>query len=412
MIYVIGIGSSGAPSLGMKAIKAISNAGLLAGGSRHLELFKGATAERVVIKGGLDTLSSSIEAYLARRPKKCVAVLATGDPLLFGIAGFLIKKFGKKKVTVISNVSVVQEALALIKETANGLQVFSGHGRGADLTDLCEGIVSSAKTAVFTDKENTPARISKALIKMGASGFKVHVIESVGLEGERVVTGTLQEIASMKRFAPLNVMILIKEKATVKAAAHIPGIPDTRFAHSSGMITKQEYRVISLSRLALARDSVVWDIGSGCGSVAIEAALIAPLGMVYAVEKEKKRVKDIEKNVRSFGVKNVEVINGLAPGCMKGTGLASPDRVFIGGGGARIREILAFCSSKIKRGGKVVVNAVTMETADSAFEFFKAKGWERDLVLINLSKARDLNGLNMLSATNPVFIITGTRPLA
>ncbi len=412
MIYVIGIGSAGAPSLGMKAIKAISGAGLLAGGSRHLELFKGVDAERVVIKGGLDSLASSIGAYLAGRPKKCVAVLATGDPLLFGIAGFLIKKFGKKKVTVIPNVSVVQEALALIKETANGLQVLSGHGRGADLTGLCEGIVSSAKTAVFTDEENTPARISKALIKRGASGFKAYVVESVGLGGEKVVSGTLEKIAAMKRFAPLNVMILIKEEAPVKCAAHIPGIPDSRFAHSNGMITKQEYRVVSLSRLAIARDSVVWDIGSGCGSVAIEAALIAPLGRVYAVEKEKKRVRDIEKNVRSFGVKNIEVISGIAPGCMKGMRLASPDRVFIGGGGAKIVEILAFCSSKIKKGGNVVVNAVTMETAGAAFEFFRSKGWEKDLVLMNLSKARELNGLNMLSASNPVFIITGTRPLA
>lgn len=412
MIYVIGIGSAGAPSLGMKAIEAISNAGLLAGGSRHLELFKGVDADRVVIKGGLDQLSSSIGAYLARRPKKCVAVLATGDPLLFGIAGFLIKKFGKKNVTVIPNVSVVQEALALIKETANGLQVLSGHGRGADLTGLCEGIVSSAKTAVFTDEENTPARISKALIKRGASGFKVYVAESIGLSGERVVSGTLEKIAAMKKFAPLNVMILIKDEAPVKAAAHTPGIPDSMFAHTSGMITKQEYRVVSLSRLAISRDSVIWDIGSGCGSVAIEAALIAPFGRVYAVEKEKKRVKDIEKNIKSFGAGNIEVINGLAPGCMKGMGLCAPDGIFIGGGGAGIREILVFCSSKIKRGGNVVVSAVTMETANSVFEFFKANGWERDLVLMNLSKARDLNGLNMLSASNPVFIITGTRPRA
>ena len=184
------------------------------------------------------------------------------------------------------------------------------------------------------------------------------------------------------------------------------------FAHKSGMITKQEYRVVSLSRLAISRDSVVWDIGSGCGSVAIEAALLAPLGRVYAVEKEKKRVRDIEKNVRSFGLKNVEVINGTAPGCLKGMRLRVPDAVFIGGGGAGVKDILAFSCAKVKKGGNVVVNGVTMETANAAFEFFKAKGWERDLVLMGVSKARNLNGLNMLSASNPVFIITGTRPHA
>lgn len=412
MIYVTGIGGAGVDSLCRRALEAISSAGLIAGASRHLALFKGVDAERVVINGGLDSLASSIGAYLEGRPKKCVAVLATGDPLLFGIAGFLIKRFGRKNVTIIPNVSVVQEALAMIKETANGLQVLSGHGRGADLTGLCEGILASARTAVFTDEVNNPGRISRALLERGASGYKVYVAESIGLEGERVVSGTLEKIGLMKRFAPLNVMILIKEKARVGTPPHRPGIPDEMFAHKSGMITKQEYRVVSLSRLAIARDSIVWDIGSGCGSVAIEAALLAPLGRVYAIEKEKKRVRDIEKNVRSFSLKNIEVINGSAPGCLKGKRLGSPDAVFIGGGGAGVKDILAFCSSKVKKGGNVVVNGVTMETANAAFEFFRAKGWERDLVLMNLSKARDLNGLNMLSASNPVFIITGTRPQA
>jgi precorrin-6Y C5,15-methyltransferase (decarboxylating) CbiT subunit len=193
------------------------------------------------------------------------------------------------------------------------------------------------------------------------------------------------------------------------------------------MITKVDIRVLALSKMRLERDSVVWDIGAGSGSVAVEAALIADVGTVYAIEKDAKRVRDILKNRERFRAWNMEVINGRAPGCLKARSLPAPDAVFVGGGGKGLSAILDYVAGRIKTGGRVVVNAVTIETAYRAFGFFKVKGFSREMTLVGVSKvrapgaakargagsargaAKGASELNMLSADNPVFIIVGVR---
>lgn len=406
MIYVIGIGVDGRAGLGKRALDIIDKAGLIVGGKRHLKEFEGLRAQSLPIEGSLEAVASGMKGFIKANGKKNIAVLATGDPLLFGAASYIIKKFGKRSVSVIPNVSTVQEAFARVKESANGVKVLSAHGKNTDIEGLCEDIKGSVKTAVFTDPENSPARIARALIDKGAKGLIVHVCESLGMKGERVIKGDLKKIASIKKFSPLNVMIIIGKD--VKKAPHRAGVPDSMFCHSSGMITKRDYRVLSLSRLSLERDSLVWDIGACSGSVSIEAALTATDGMVYAVEKDKRRVQDIKKNIKAFGAENVEVVEGSAPECLKG--LPEPDAVFVGGGGAGITGILGYVSRRIKTGGRVVVNAVTLETANAASSFFKKKGWKREFTLVNISWAKELGDLSMLHAYNPVFMVVGTRP--
>ena len=149
---------------------------------------------------------------------------------------------------------------------------------------------------------------------------------------------------------------------------------------------------------------MVWDIGACSGSVAIEAGRITGT-TVFAVEKDRKRIKDIRENKKRFGA-DLKIIEGTAPAALKG--LPRPDAVFAGGGGKGIKEILAAVEKALKPGGRVVVNAITMETASAAFEFFR-NGWTRELVLASVSKARQAGDLNMLSAHNPVFIIKGKR---
>lgn len=406
MIYIIGIGIKGKESLAPDALKIIGRAGLIAGGKRHLEEFRELDAKKVPIGGSLEEVSVSISEYL-RTSKRPAVVLATGDPLLFGIAGYIIRKFGKAKVEVIPNVSTIQEAFARIKENWNGAKVLSAHGRNIDMGSLCREIIENEKTALFTDPENSPAKIAKALVDKGSEGFTAYVCESLGTKEEKVTKETLKSLSKRKQFAPLNVLILVNEnKKSDKPLTF--GIPDNEFSHASGMITKEEFRVISLSKMALKPKDTVWDIGSCSGSVAIEAARFAFAGKVYAIEKEKRRIRDIGKNIKKFDVENVEVIHGAAPACLEG--LASPDVAFIGGGGAGISDILDFVSTRLKKGGRVVVNAVTMETAERSFDFLKKKGWERELLLVNLSKSRSVGGLNMLAANNPLFIIKGIKP--
>jgi precorrin-6Y C5,15-methyltransferase (decarboxylating) len=415
MIYVIGIGLAGMDGLSPATLEIIRSAGLITAGQRHLELVKGHTAKKIALNNGLEKAAVAISGYLKKHPRKNVAVLATGDPLLFGIGGFIIKRFGKKRVEIIQAVSMAQEAFAKIKENSTGMKVFSVHGKTASLEKIAKvagEIIGFEKAAVFTDPVNTPAKVCAALIVAKATGYTAFVCESLGLEDEKITKGTLTAVAKRKAFAPLSTLLLVRSKKTGQArprACFQPfGIPDALFSRSNGLITKEELRVISLAKLRLGIDSVVWDIGAGSGSVATEAGRLALSGRVIAIEKDPARIKDVEKNIKRFGVRNVDVVKGFAPACLKG--LPAPDAVFIGGGGSGIIAILKAASKQLKKSGRIVVNAVTVETVGRATQYFKENNWDWETILISLAKSRSVGDLSMLKANNPVFIITGIKP--
>jgi len=412
MIYVIGIGLEGAGELTGKALAIIRRSGLIAGGRRHLEGLEGRAGiegERFYITSDLPALETSIRNFIKKNKRAAVSVLATGDPLLYGIGNFIVRSFGKRSVRIIPGVSVVHEAFARIKESSAGLKVLSLHGRKADFTELCRVISSNPCVALFTDGHNTPPIVARGLMEAGLGGVKVYVCEALGYAEERVRSGGLKTIAKEKFTHPLSVMIFLTSCETTSFAPDMPamGLDDGLFRHSANMITKSEIRAVSLSKLAPPPAGVIWDIGSCTGSVAIEAALMSRGGVVYAVEKNKKRVKDINENVRRFKAENVRVISGEAPECLRG--LPVPDAVFVGGGGAGIKTILAYVLKRIKRGGSIVVNAVTMETASRTLEFFKEKGLEREFIQLSLARGKEVSNLNILSACNPVFIIKGVK---
>lgn len=404
MIYVIGIGINGRASLLEGPARLIEKAGLLVGGRRHLDEFQGAAGRKVPFKG-LGEAASSIRDFL-RREKGHAVVLATGDPLLFGIGSFILKEFGKDAVEIIPGVSAVQEAFARIKEDMNGVKVLSAHGREADFDLLADEVAGNAKLALFTDKENNPARLSKELLGRGVPDLRAFVCEALGTDKERVFEGTLKTVARKRSFDQLNVFIILNEKGGPQKNSF--GFPDSFFRHSGGMITKEELRVIALAKLALTRHSVVWDIGACSGSVAIEAARLTT-GEVYAIEKNGARAADIEENAARFKTGNLNVIKGAAPGALKG--LPAPDAVFVGGGGEDIGKILSVAARRLKKGGRLVVNAVTMETSSKAIDFLAEKGWEKELLLVSISRSKKAGGLTMLSAHNPLFIIAARRPM-
>ncbi|MBI3754292.1 MAG: precorrin-6y C5,15-methyltransferase (decarboxylating) subunit CbiE [Deltaproteobacteria bacterium] len=443
MIYIIGIGVEGKSSLSQRALKLIQGAGMLAGGRRHLASFPGYTGERVVIGSNLDAIIKAICKESEVRSQKSgenIVVLATGDPSFFGIADFLIKRLGKDAVEIIPNVNTMQYAFAKIKENWNNARFLSVHGRNKSQKSKVksqkfdEGTVNEItkydKAGIFTDPENTPAKIAKAMMDKGVEDYRVYVCEDLGTDKEKITEGTLAQIAR-KRFSPLNVMVLIRQevrgggagKTNAHFVSHIPhptshipfGIPDFSFSHSNGMITKEEIRVISLSKLKLKQDSVVWDIGAGSGSLSIEAAMFANYGKVFAVEKDAGRIKHIEENKKKFNAVNLEIIRANAPDSLKS--LPAPDAVFIGGGGKDIAQILDVCSKRIRRGGRIVVNAITLETLATAANFFQKKKWDVETISVNIAKTKDIAAgeyghtpLHIFNAHNPVFIVVGERP--
>jgi len=405
MIFVIGMGITGRAGLPERAVRLVSEAGLIVGAKRHLAEFPDAPGKKEAF-AGLPGAAASIRGFL-KKGRGHVAVLATGDPLLYGIGSFILKEFGPGNVEVVPGVSAVQEAFARIKEDMNGVKVLSVHGREADFDRLALEVSSNPKLALFTDLDNNPGVVARELLKRGAAAdCPAFVCEAMGKKGEKTTRGTLRSIAKKKSFDPLNVFVIMNGRARPRESGF--GLPDSLFRHSGGMITKEEFRVISLAKLGIGPHSTVWDIGACSGSVAIEAARLTT-GEVYAIEKDSARAADIEENARRFRTENLTVIKGEAPSVLRG--LPSPDAVFIGGGGAGIGRILSFVARRLKKGGRVVANAVTIETASKALEFMSKKGLAGELVLVSVSKSKKAGPLTMLSASNPLFIISGRKPL-
>jgi len=428
MIYIIGIGVEGKSSLSQRALGLIEGAGALIGGRRHLACFPEFQGKKIVIGSDLNKIIKVLTPHSSLLTPHYAVVLATGDPNFFGIADFIIKKIGRELVEIIPNVSAMQEAFARIKENWNDARFLSVHGRGKvrsqesgvrSQKDIIDEIVYYDKVGIFTDPDNTPARIAKALLNKDIDNYKAYVCEDLGTEQERVTAGSLKRIIK-KRLSPLNVMILIRSQESgvrgqrEKLRTPNPelrtlfGIPDSAFSHSKGMITKEEIRVIAISKLKLKNDSIVWDIGAGCGSISIEAALLARKGKVFAIEKEKSRAMHIEKNKKRFAISNLEIINGNAPDCLKE--LPMPDAVFIGGGGEDIGKILAVCSKKLTARGRIVVNAITLDTLKAATDFFKKSNWNSETVSVNIAKTKDIAKLQLFNAYNPIFITIGEKP--
>jgi precorrin-6Y C5,15-methyltransferase (decarboxylating) CbiT subunit len=237
------------------------------------------------------------------------------------------------------------------------------------------------------------------------------VFEDLGGRKERITKGGLRGISG-KGFSRLNTLILLREgskKGIVKGF----GLRDSLFSHSKGMITKSEVRAISLSRLCIRPDSIVWDIGSGSGSVAVEASMLARHGKVFAFEKKASQIRHITRNKESFSARNLFIVKGTAPECIMENSVESPDAIFIGGGGSGIKDILRYSFKRLKKGGAVVINAISIETHCLALKSLKENGFKGiEMIQANISRLGPIasaKGLNILRSNNPIFIISGRK---
>lgn len=188
---------------------------------------------------------------------------------------------------------------------------------------------------------------------------------------------------------------------------HVPGIPDAEFLRGKIPMTKEEIRVITLAKANISRDSIIWDVGAGTGSLSIEAALLAPGGHVYAVEREEEGCGLIKSNAQRFGAENITVIQAAAPEGLEN--LPQPDCILVGGSGGQLNNILNLGFNSLKLGGKVVVNAVTLDTLTNAVKILEDLGLETEVTSISVSRLEKLGNSRLFKALNPVFIITATK---
>ena len=269
-------------------------------------------------------------------------MLASGDPNFYGIAALVYENFPKEDISVIPNCTAFQAAFARIREPWDDAMFISVHGRNMKALD---GIVRNPGTfVVYCDGVNTPAAVAAYLIEKDRllDSCKVWVFDSLGTPAEKIFTGSLKQARQLKNTA-LCMMII---KNAVPFIIPSIGIADSAFAHQRGMITRRDVRLAALARLELTGSLVLWDIGAGSGSVAIEAANVYPVIAAFAVEKDLKRFTELKKNIKKFKLPNVTAIHGSAPeACAE---LPSPDRIFIGGsGGAACRDTY-ICQTQVE----------------------------------------------------------------
>ncbi len=393
-VHVIGLGMS-PEDLTPKALTIINAAQVLAGGRRLLEYFPAHAAERIIV--GKD-LAGSLERIQAAAASRQVVVLASGDPNYYGIGRRLTEFLGPENVVLHPNITAVQSACALLKISWDDAVVVSLHGRG--LTRLTQ-VLGAPKIIIYTAGAETPGEIARLLQRPGMPAYRMCVLENLGEPGQRFSWLSPPEAAA-RTFSALNMVVLVGEPRDRSTSLHL-GLPETAFEHESGLITKSEVRAVVLAKLQLLPGQVLWDVGAGCGSVGLEASLLLPGGQVLAVEQQPERARQIMANRSRFGAGNLEVVHGAAPACL--AALPQPDRVFIGGGGSKIQQILEAVLARVQPRGRVVLTAALLATLHTAGEILQARGWEMEICQVQVSRSRELGGSAYLQALNPVWII-------
>ncbi len=392
------VGLDGGP-LGQEAEEALRKAALVVGGERHLKKLR-VEAERAVLEGDLSAAIGRIES--ANGP---VVVLASGDPGFFGISRLLGERFGRESLRVLPGVSSVALAFAKAGLHWEDAVIVSAHGRDPRrAVNICRAY---PKVAVLTSPGFGPAELADALIGTERSFL---VAEKLGEPDERVYAGGAREVAEMEWKDP-NVVIVydalraVGEKGWVSGRSESPGrwaLPEVEFEHRSGMITKPETRALILARLGPGPGDLVWDVGAGSGSVAVECARLGAAAI--AIEKEAESCARIHKNAAHLDA-YVRVVEGEAPEALRD--LPEPDAVFVGGTGKSFEAVVKLAAVRARR--CVVLTLVTLERVVPAGEILEDCGLEVETTLLQASRMKGVGSLHRLAAETPVFVISGRR---
>jgi precorrin-6Y C5,15-methyltransferase (decarboxylating) len=397
-VVVVGVPVAGLVALDERGREAVADATLLCGGRRHLDEVPPHGEERVEI----GDVAACVERLRRRRPEELVVVLATGDPLLFGIGATLVRELGAGEVTVIPAVSAVQEVFARARLPWHGCRLLSAHGR--DPAPAVAAALASGRAAILCDGVNRPDRLAEALIAAGMDDCRAVVAERLGGPVERVVDTTLSAVAT-GRWDGNSVLVIDRGERPDVTAAREFGRSEESFAHNRGMITRGEVRAVVLSKLPPAGAAVIWDVGAGSGSIGIEAVGLAAAARVWAVERDPDQLAHLRANVAALAPGRVEVVEGEAPEAL--AGLPAPDRVVVGGHGGRLGEILGVVRARLRPGGQVVCSFATL---DGVLVARAALGdWSPEVTQVGVARGVPAGRGLRLRAEDPVFVVSATR---
>ncbi|WP_433888687.1 precorrin-6y C5,15-methyltransferase (decarboxylating) subunit CbiE [Streptomyces sp. CA-111067] len=391
----------------------VAGADLVVGAARHLDAAELPPGVRRLVLGPLGPALDVIEEYAAE-PGARIVVLASGDPGFFGIVRVLAARFGAAALDVRPSAPSVAVAFARAGLSWDDAVVVSAHGR--ELRTAVNVCRAHRKTAVLTGPGAGPAELGAALARTGVERDLV-VGTALGTDAERVVRVSPEEAAGREWGAEVAVVLCLAPSAadgggggavrTIAGPAGAPAgwaLPESEFAHRDSMVTKSEVRALALARLGPRTGELVWDIGAGSGSVAVECARFG--AAVVAVERDADAADRVRANAAAHGV-DVQVATGSAPGALDE--LPDPDAVFIGGGGADLAAVVTACARRARR--VVVVTLAAVDRVPEVRGALRAAGLVADGVLLQSARLAPLPGeVTRLAAVNPVFVLWATRP--
>ena len=388
-LSIVGIGEDGVEGLTPLARSLVQAAEMVFGGQRHLVL--AAPLIRGVARPWRSPFERAVEEVLAQRGRQ-VCVLASGDPFVYGVGSVLLRHVDPRETVTVPALSTFRLAAARLGWALPETTQLSLHGRALDL--VRPHLQPGARVLALTSDGEGPIALARLLADTGFGTSRMTVLEALGGPRERLRATTAAGF-DLGDVEPLNIVAIeVEASPGARVLARTSGLSDELFEHD-GQITKREIRAMTLAALSPRRGELLWDVGAGAGSVAIEWMLADPSLRAIAIEARSDRAARIRRNAAAFGVPGLEVIEGVAPAAF--AGLAQPDALFIGGGAA---GALDAAIGALRPGGRLVVNAVTVET--EALLMARHATFGGELTRVAIARVEPMGGMQAWRPALPV----------
>jgi precorrin-6Y C5,15-methyltransferase (decarboxylating) len=388
-LHIVGIGEDGMAGL-LPATRAVVEAAeVIIGGDRHHQLSASVAAERVAWPSPFDALIGVLEGYRGKR----VVVLATGDPLWFSVGARIGRAIDPAEIIYHPQLSAFQLAAARMGWSMPDVETLTVHGRPVE--QMIAFIQPDVRLLILTTGSETPAQIARFLVERGFGRSRMTVLAAMGGEDEQRFDG---EAESWAHEVPAFNTMAVECVADPGAALlpRVPGLSDELFV-SDGTMTKQEVRAVTVAKLMPMRGALLWDIGTGSGSVAVEWMRAARYARAIGIEPRGDRRAMAAANALALGVPKLELVDGAVPEALEG--LAAPDAVFIGGGLSE--EVFSAAWAALRPLGRLVANAVTLESEAVLVALHKAHGGQLIKLQVNRAEA-----VGRLTGWKPLMPVT------
>ena len=372
-LSIVGIGDSGLADLSLAARGLVDRSTIIVGGKRHLAMLPpGDRRKQIVWTAPIEDSIASILKYRGTR----VCILASGDPLCYGIGGTLLRYISIEQMTIIPAPSTFSLICARLGWSLTDVETLSLCGRAPDF--LVAMLAPGAKLLILSAGAATPQIVADLLIQRGYSDSRITVLEHLGGERERSISGIARSWAKQDVAALNAIAIECVIQSGITPLNRLPGLPDSAY-HHDGQLTKREVRSITLAALAPMPGELLWDVGAGCGSIGIEWLRSHPQCSAIAIEQHDRRLQFISNNMAALGTPHLQLVQGKAPTVLKD--LPTPDAIFIGGG-ITSAGLLDTCWTALRSGGRLVANAVTIDSEYQLLQWQQQVGGELTRIAI------------------------------